>query len=196
MRTTRIAVLMLGLAALATPAAAQVPGINLHLGARVGAFTPTAALVEDAAGEVKLKPGLGVGASIELDIPLSLFNVRASVDAALNAKVEEAGEETGEEVDVVNIVGDIVFRPLPRLVVVQPYLMAGAGVKRYSGAGEDGDISDFTGHVGAGVDFKLGPLGILLEASDYISSFKDEETGDGKLQNDIFLMAGFRIGML
>ena len=198
----RRTVLALGLMMVAgVPAYAQVPGINLHLGARAGVFSPLSPLAETTLGELKLKNGLGIGASIELDIPLSPVNVRANVEAAMGAKLELDDEEVdGGEVDVISFTGDLVFRPLPRIVVVQPYLLAGAGIKKYS-FDEDGtefeeDHSDFTGHIGAGVDFKLGPIAVLAEVSDYISSFKFEGSENSKLQNDVFLMVGFRIGML
>jgi hypothetical protein len=192
----RFIVLMFMLLGVGAPAYGQIPGININLGARAGAFMPMSALVEDALGEVKLKNGLGIGASIELDLPLSPINVRANVEAAMNAKVEEDGVETGDEVDVIAFTGDLVFRPLPRIVVVQPYFLAGAGIKKYSfGTGFE-DENDFTGHLGAGVDFKLGPLAVLVEANDYISSFKIGDAGESKLQNDVFIAVGFRIGML
>jgi hypothetical protein len=177
---------------------AQIPGINLNLGARAGMFNPMSTLAETVLGDAKLKPGLGIGASLELDLPLSPINVRANLDAALGAKLELNDQETGDEVDVMAITGDIVFRPLPRIVVFQPYLLAGAGIKRYSSddAGAFDDQSNFTGHVGIGGDLKLGPLAVLAELSDYISSFKYEPTGESKLQNDVFVMVGFRIGML
>jgi hypothetical protein len=183
-----------------TAADAQIPGINLNLGARAGMFSPMSALAETGAGEWKLKSGLGIGASLELDLPLSPINVRANVEAALGAKLQLDDQENGGEVDVVAITGDLVFRPLPRIVVFQPYLLAGGGIKRYSFEdsplifGEGG--SDFTGHVGIGGDLKIGPLAVLAELSDYISSFKNEGVGDSKLQNDVFVMVGFRIGML
>jgi hypothetical protein len=72
--------------------------------------------------------------------------------------------------------------------------LAGAGVKRYSGAGDD--QSKFTGHLGAGVDLKVGPIALLAEINDYISSFQYETAGDSKLQNDVFISLGFRIGLL
>jgi hypothetical protein len=198
----RRSLLVLGMVlAAGAPAYAQVPGINVHLGARAGVFSPLSPLAETAQGDLKLKNGLGIGASIELDIPLSPVNVRANVDAAMGAKLElEDTELEGTEVDVIAFTGDLVFRPLPRIVVVQPYLLAGAGIKRYSfdadGTSLGEDRSHFTGHIGAGADFKLGPIAVLVELSDYISSFKNEGTDDSKLQNDVFLMAGFRIGML
>ena len=181
----------------AAPAQAQLPGINVHLGARAGVFTPMGALTESAGSEGKLKSGLGIGASLELDIPLSPINVRANLDAAMGAKLQVNGQDTGTEMDVVAITGDLVFRPIPR-VFVQPYLLAGAGIKRYSieGGSEAESESDFTGHLGAGADLRVGPLSVFGEVSDYISSFKSELTGDSKLQNDVFVMVGFRIGML
>jgi len=73
---------------------------------------------------------------------------------------------------------------------VRPYLLVGAGVKRYD---LDGSESDFTGHVGGGVDVKFGPIGVVAEISDFISQF--ESAGEKKLQNDIFARVGFRVGM-
>ena len=183
-------------------ASAQIPGINLNLGARAGMFSPRSTLAETTFGDLKLKSGLGVGASLELDLPLSPINVRANLDAALGAKVMLDDVEGDEDVDVIAITGDLVFRPLPRIVVFQPYLLAGAGIKKYSFESDpdfpddDLDESDFTGHIGLGGDLKLGPIAVLAELSDYISSFKNEGTGDSKLQNDLFIMIGFRIGML
>jgi hypothetical protein len=201
MMMRRLTVLFGLMLASSVPAYAQVPGINVHVSARIGAFAPMSALAETPQGDLKLQNGLGIGASVELDIPLSPINIRASVDAAMGAKMELNDQELVEgEVDVVSITGDIVFRPIPR-VIVQPYLLAGAGVKRYTFKEEGfggfvADRSNFTGHIGAGADMKLGPLSLLLEASDYISSFKNEGTDDSKLQNDVFVMVGFRIGML
>ena len=194
----RIAVMTMTLALLAGPAAAQLPGINVHVGARVGAFMPLGSVVESGLGESKWKSGLGVGASIELDIPFSPINVRANVDAALGTSLETDGQEAGAEGDIVALTGDLVFRPLPRIATLQPYLLLGGGVKQYKfdDSGTFSDVSDFTGHIGAGADLKVGPLAVLVEASDYISSFKNESNGEGKLQNDLFLMVGFRIGML
>jgi len=187
--------MLMALTLVAAPAAAQIPGVNVVVAPRIGVYSPLGNLIETSTSEFKIKSGLGLGLSIELDLPLSPINVRANFDAALGRDVEEDGVKVGD-VDIVNLTGDLVFRPLPR-VVAQPYLLAGAGIKRYSsgfGGGDDNSSSDFTGHVGAGIDAKLGPLGLMVEVSDYISSFKS--TGDSKLQNDVFVMAGLRIGLL
>jgi hypothetical protein len=194
----RVLGVVLVLLALGGPAFAQIPGINVHVGARVGVFTPMSALGEDASGrETKVSSGLGVGASIEFDIPLSPINVRANVDAALGRSIEVDGQEVaGTEVDVINLTGDLVFRPLPRIIVLQPYLLAGAGIKKYSTENGFEDRSDFTGHLGIGADLKAGPISVLAEVSDYISSFKATDGAESKLQNDVFVMVGFRIGLL
>ena len=190
--TLLLAVLLLA----PSSAAAQVPGIDLVLSPRAGLYTPLGDLQEGSGTTTKLKSGLALGASLELDLPI-LIGIRATLDAALDRDVETGGQ-SNLQADVVNIVGDIVLRPLPRLVVLQPYLLAGAGVKKYTFRDEfdnSTSTSDFTGHIGAGLDLKVGPLGIIGEVGDYISSY-EAGAGNSKLQHDVFLMAGFRIGML
>ena len=193
---------VLGLLVFASaPVYAQVPGINVHVAARVGLFSPLSELAETTGGDLQLGSGVGFGASIELDIPFSPVNIRANVDASMGNTLElEDDELEGAEIDVVNFTGDLVWRPMPRIVVVQPYLLLGAGVKKYSFNTEGGtfgsDRNDFTWHLGAGADMKVGPIALVAEISDYISSFKNEGTEESKLQNDVFLMVGFRIGML
>ncbi len=194
----RLPVVVFALLLCALPAHAQIPGINLNLGARVGYFKPLGSLA-DTPFEVEVSSGLGLGAHLELDLPLSPINVRANVAATLGRSLSTDGDEDeGSDLDIVVITGDLVFRPLPRVVVVQPYLLAGAGVKRYSFDfnGENESESKFTGHVGAGADLKVGPIALLAEVSDYISSFELAEGGGSKLQNDVFVSIGFRIGML
>lgn len=194
----RLTLVFIALLLCALPAGAQVPGINVNLGARVGYFTPLGTLAETPF-EVEVSSGLGLGAHLELDLPLSPINVRANLAATLGRSLSTDGDvDEGSDLDIVVITGDLVFRPLPRVVVLQPYLLAGAGVKRYSFDfnGEDENESKFTGHVGAGADLKFGPIALLAEVSDYISSFELSEEGGGKLQNDVFISIGFRIGML
>lgn len=200
MRTSlRIVLLLLGVhVAAGAPASAQLPGINVHIGARGGWFAPLGKIGEDASGrETKLSQGPAFGASIELDIPVSPIDVRANVDATMGRSIELQGTEVpGTEVDLLILTGDLVFRPIPRLVVAQPYLLVGAGIKKYSTEGSFEDDSQVTGHLGLGADLKLGGFSLMAEVSDYISSFKEFTSGDKHLQNDVFVMIGFRIGIL
>ena len=191
----RVATLLVVLLAAGRPAVAQIPGIDVHLGARAGLFSPLSAIGEDGSGrETKIASGLAFGASIEFDIPFSPINVRANVDAAMGRSLEVDGQEVpGSKVDVMAVTGDLVFRPLPR-VFFQPYLLAGAGIKRYSTDGAFESNSKVTGHLGVGGDLQAGPVSVFGEVSDYISNV-DVGT-DSKLQNDLFIMVGFRIGLL
>ncbi len=179
----------------ASQATAQIPGLNVHLGAKGGWFTPIGIIGEDVSGrESKLSQGVAVGASLELDIPLSPINVRANLAATFGRSIEVEGLEVpGTEIDLIVLTGDLVFRPVPRVVVAQPYLLVGAGIKKYSGEGTFDSVTDFTGHLGAGADMNLGALSLMVEISDFISSFDEIPSGDGRLQNDVFIMAGFRI---
>lgn len=201
----------LGLTAAAAPAAAQAPGLELV--PKFGAYLPINDLaevrpaVEDIHAD--MEASLGLGLALEVDLPGSPLDFRANMEYATGTEVSADGfsEDEAVESTVLTLVGDVVFRPLPT-PVIQPYLLAGAGFKRYDFEFEDADPSDlsnlfrdsendFTLHVGAGVDIGLGPLALLVEAGDYISWYAPEGSDqDSEMQNDIFLMAGFRVGLL
>ena len=178
-------------------AIAQIPGIDVHLGLRAGWFTPIGIVGEDASErESKVSQGFAFGGSIELDLPASPINIRANVDATLGRSIEVEGLEVpGTEIDIMAFTGDLVFRPLPRLAMTQPYLLLGAGIKRYSTDGTFEDENEFTGHLGAGADMRVGSLALIVEISDYISSFNEVPSGDSRLQNDLFIMAGIRFSL-
>jgi hypothetical protein len=198
MRKSLWVICAIGLGLFGERAYAQVPGIDLHIGARAGYFTPLGIVGEDASDrESKISQGLAFGASIELDLPASPINLRANVDATFGRSVEVEGLEVpGTEVDLIVLTADLVFRPVPRLVLAQPYLLLGAGIKKYSTDGAFEDDPDFTGHLGAGADLSLGVVSLMVEVSDYISSLQPVDGGDSRLQNDVFMMVGFRIGIL
>ncbi len=184
----------------ATNVGAQAPGIDLTFTPKIGFFTPLTNLSETAGVESKLASGLALGLAAELDFPLTPISIRANVDLAVNSKVETDGTASNTSVDQLNLVGDLVFRPLPRIMIVQPYLLAGAGIKRYSLADEQFEdlsetFTDFTGHAGGGVVLNFGPLQFSAEVSDYISSYESSPT-EKKLQHDIFAMLGLRISLL
>ena len=194
--TTRILSALTILVAAGSPALAQVPRFNVSLGARIGMFSPLGNLGTDVSGrETKISPGLAYGASIEVDIPASPINVRANVDAAMGRSIEVDGDEIpGTDVDLIVFTGDLVWRPVPRMGAVQPYLLAGAGIKLYEAEGTFDSDDEVTGHLGLGADFRAGPLSIFGEISDYISSV--DVATESELQNDLFVMVGIRIGLL
>lgn len=185
----------------AAPVYAQVPGIDLKLNPRVGLYMPLTDLGEVGAETYKLDNSLAVGLGVELVLPALPFGIRANLDYATSSSVnlENGSIEDGNEVTLLALAGDLVFRPLPRLVVLQPYLFAGGGIKQYDiqSVGDVGttDESDPTLHVGGGLDFGLGPLALNAEIGDYISWFEIEGAEDSEMQHDLFLMVGFSIGM-
>ena len=181
----------------AATAHAQLPGFDVHLGVRGGYFTPLGIVTEDAQNnETQLSTGLGIGATLELDIPLSPINVRGNFAATFGRSLEAEGQGAlGGEVDIMVLTGDLVFRPIPRLVLAQPYLLLGAGIKRYSTDGAVDEGTDFTGHIGAGADMNLAGISLMVEINDYISAFQASPGEESHLQNDIFIMAGIRIGL-
>lgn len=183
-----------------TPALAQeAPGPNVQLVPKIGVFT---AINELGAG-AELENGLALGLAVELYLPGSPVTLRANLEW-VDTRIAALG--TGNEVGdatITVVVADAVFRPLPPTALLQPYVMGGAGIKRYelgsdNGGGgtglTEGTSNRFTAHIGGGFDVRLGPLAVLLEVSDYVSSFRID--GDeAELQNDLFALIGFRIGM-
>jgi hypothetical protein len=130
--------------------------------------------------------------------------LRANLDYATSSSVDLEDGSIGDtnETTVLGLVGDLVFRPLPRVVVLQPYLFAGGGIKQYDFSWDDGGVgsleteSDATVHVGGGVDLGLGPMALNAELGDYISWFEPEGAPDSEMQHDLFITLGFTIGLL
>ena len=98
------------------------------------------------------------------------------------------------------------LRPLPSLLLIQPYLLLGGGVKRYDFTRDDllgeglrsvlSDQNQLTGHLGLGAEVNLGLLRLVGEITDLVSRFEvDEGLGDGEgLQHDVFFTVGLVIG--
>lgn len=200
------AFLATGVALIASPALAQVPGIDIRLNPRIGIYTPVTELTADDAEFPNLKAdnSLAVGLGIELDLPMLPVGVRANLDYATGSSVnfDEGELEESNEVTLLAVVGDLIFRPLPDVAIFSPYLFAGGGLKQYEfsfdqGAGVTGfeNESDGTIHVGGGLDFGLGPAALNVELGDYISWYAITDDSDSEMQHDIFITAGFSIGM-
>jgi hypothetical protein len=181
---------------------AQLPGVDLSLYPRVGSYRPAGALAEQSGSEARLQPGRAVGLSAELQLPLLPLHLRGNVDYVLNTNGEVNEQVYNSDNSILILSADLVYRLLPSIVPVQPYLLAGAGVKKYDFDNSFAtalfsfpDRNDFTVHLGAGLGFKLGPIGVLGEVGDYVSRFETQETGDRKLQNDLFAMVGVRVSL-
>ncbi|HSL70237.1 MAG TPA: outer membrane beta-barrel protein [Longimicrobiales bacterium] len=191
----------LALAVGASSSSAQVPAIDFTLFPRAGLYQSLGNLAEVNGDEIKLESGPAFGASAELALMFVPVSFRVGFDYVLpTGSTTNEVSSTDEDNTILMVTGDIVLRLAPGVSPIQAYLMAGGGTKRYEFKNMpnvfESSQSSFTGHLGAGLSLKLGPLGIGAEVSDYISSFKPEfSTGDSKLQNDVFLMAGLRIAI-
>ncbi len=203
----RVSKMVLALATLftlgVTGLAAQVPGISLDIVPKIGAEMPLADLPTTPSAEAikNMSGAFAWGVAAELGLPGLPFSLRANVDATTKKTVSPATGITTGTVDqtMMTIFGDLVFRPLPKLILIQPYVMAGLGVKRYNYSLSDpSDLfqrsftnrSDMAYHLGVGLD--IGPL--VVEANDYMNNYAFDG-GGSKFQHDVFIMAGLRLGL-
>ncbi len=208
MRTVTKAVL--AAVTLLVSGAAGASAQRIQVVPRAGVFVSGSSLGELREGteviKAELEGGLGVGLGIEFGMPLSPFGFRAGFDYATDSKISASGISDGNGeagAKLLAVAGDLVFRPLPRLLLIQPYLLAGAGVKRYDfevselGSGAENIFSesqtDFALHGGAGLDVWLGPIALRAEVSDYVSWFELGSDGEKQMQNDVFATLGLRI---
>jgi hypothetical protein len=198
-RTIVLASLLL---ANATGLAAQLPGVGLNVFPRVGTYRPANSLAESGGSEARLQNGRALGLSAELQLPLLPLHLRGNVDYVLATAGEVNDVEYDSDNTILILSADLVYRLLPSISPVQPYLLAGAGMKKYNFDNSFAtalfsfpDQDNFTVHLGGGLGVKLGPLSVIGEVSDFVSRFEAQETGDRKLQNDLFAMVGVRFGL-
>ncbi len=207
-----IAATLLGMAA---PAAAQAPGIDLRLNPRIGLYEPLSDL-GDAPGAAsaaadELAGSLALGLGLEIGVAALPVGLRLNLDYATGSRVEYGDDgfetESGYETTVLALAADLMFRPIPRLIIAQPYFFAGGGLKQYDFEPTGGDpirtfedTSDFTVHLGGGLDVGFGPLSVNAEVGDYISWWESQNPldidADAEIQHDLFLTVGFAIGLL
>ncbi len=193
----------------AAPVMAQAPGIDLRINPRIGLYQPLGNLGETQVAGVTIVEEMGgslaLGLGIELDVMMLPVGFRLNMDYATGSEISrsEDGVEMGEstETTLLAVVGDVMFRPLPKMVLVQPYLFVGGGLKQYDVTSETTaasfqDASDPTIHFGGGLDVGFGPLALNAEIGDYVSWFEPQESESSEIQHDLFLTIGFSIGIL
>lgn len=195
-----IRALILGtLIALAVPAGLQAQEVRLI--PWVGLYAPTSDLGEAAADAREFgekESTLAFGATVEFGRRDKMLGFRVGGAYASESDVPVTGIGCTDCVrnTLLAATADLVFRPLPRLLIVQPYALGGGGVKRYSFEFDQGvgtlmdDQSKFTGHLGVGAQLSLGIVNLNFEISDYVSGFELEEDQDGQTQHDLFFTAG------
>lgn len=173
-------------AAFAVPAHAQI-----SITPMIGGYVPASNMnqVSGSAQDIaKTRDGtLSLGANVELGI------LRGSLMYASGTTIKNANKEDIGKGSVLGAAADLVIRPLPR-VLVQPYLVAGAGQKFYrydanSSFTSGGNDADFALHGGIGADLMLGSIGVAAELTDFVSKGADKKWN----VHDAFLMVGLKL---
>ncbi len=130
--------------------------------------------------------------SLGLNVGLGMF--RGSLAYASGTTIKNASKQDIGKGNVFAAAADLVIRPLPR-ILVQPYILAGAGEKFYkydnatTSLASGGDDRDFAFHGGVGADLMLGQLGVVAELTDFLNKGADSKWN----VHDAFLMVGLRL---
>lgn len=177
---------------------------RLTLIPKAGAFLAGASSLEDVSGELGAVDGdqrsvFTWGASVAIDardgpVDLRLTGLRTTGSLVSTAEGAEPTSPPRRK-SILALTGDVVLRPLPRLLV-QPYLVTGAGGRRLTSSGGSGSSQDAdprwdaTVQVGGGVDLRLGGITVGLEAVDYVTGLMDQGNGT---QHDVFAL--FTLGV-
>jgi hypothetical protein len=130
---------------------------------------------------------LSLGANIDFGV------LRGTLAYASGTTIKSASSQELGKGSMLATTADLVLRPLPR-VLVQPYLIAGAGEKFYR---YDESASVFTGgntkafglHGGLGADVMMGSVGVAGELTDFVSKGADDKWN----VHDAFLMVGLKL---
>jgi hypothetical protein len=174
------------LASVASGASAQVTITPM-----VGGYIPASDIHQVSSGAqnvAKSRDGtLSLGANIGFGA------LRATLAYASGTTIKNASSQEIGKGSVGTAAADLVIRPLPR-VLVQPYLVAGAGEKfyRYDDAATlftGGNKQAFGWHGGLGADVMLGSIGVAAELTDFVSKGADDKWD----VHDAFLMVGLKL---
>ena len=187
------------LAALAVaPQTSHAQGISIT--PQIGVYVPANSLDSlRSAGQtvrVKREGDLALGFNVDLGF------LRGSLAYASNAKLNQQTSPASAEQQVgsgklLAVAADLVLRPIPRIIVVQPYLLVGGGLRRANYSYDTSGISDafpkdqseFAFHAGVGADLMLGPVGVSAEITDFIS----KDAADKYKQHDGFGFVGLKL---
>lgn len=156
---------------------------------------------------------LALGLGLELGSLDGTANLRAEIAYATSSDVPLDAVGCADcELRSTLLTGSVaaVIRPLPSLILLRPYLVAGVGLKRYDFERDDLNDEGFTNvfrnqtrpalQLGVGSDFRLGPISPRLELATYISrldALDDNGQGEGSddLQTDLFLMLSLPLSL-
>jgi len=162
--------------------------------AMIGGYVPRSSVSQVTSGAQSVAESrqgtLSLGANIDLGL------VRGTFAYASGTTIQNANRQDIGKGNLFGAAADLVIRPLPR-ILVQPYLLAGAGEKfiKYdqnaSLINGTNTTRQFALHGGLGADVNLGPIGVAAELTDFVS----KDAANKWNQHDAFLMVGLKLGM-
>ncbi len=196
MKAIRIAAVLAGAGlVLAAPDLSTAQGITVS--PMVGAYMPAGSFreLQAQAGELERGSTLGLGLNVGLGM------LRASVAYASGATISREGVQGEDKVGdgtVLTGTADLVLKPLPKLIFVQPYLVGGVGYKKENYSFTESGFEDVADgekgvvvHAGVGVDLSLGRLSLIGEISDFIG----RDNRDKWKVHDAFGMIGLKFNL-
>ncbi len=184
----------------------------------VGLYAPLADLgeVRDSGGQVIVDAGrqnasLAFGLAVERGDPQGFASIRVGLGYGTSAEVpvDAVGCQDCElRATLLTATAAAVLRPIPRLGPVQPFLVAGAGIKRYGFDRDDlqtdGFLEGFRDQsrpalqLGTGVQFTLGGFRPIVELSAQLSRYEVEpsgaRSGTDDVQTDLFFTVALPFG--
>jgi hypothetical protein len=186
---------------------------QIRLIPQVGLYNQFSHLPQFRAGyqDFKKQSTLAYGGSLELGRPDKVsFRLNGLFATDSKSPVGSLGCQSSDDCARSTVAvgtATLAFRPIPQIILVTPYILAGGGVKRYdytlSNLKDEGLKAFFktqnqlTGHLGAGAEVNLGLLRLTAEVSDLISKYDDGQTtstSSQTLQHDVFATVGLVIG--
>jgi hypothetical protein len=194
--------LMLAIALVAVAAVPRASHAQIGVTPQIGVYIPGNDFHSIRAGADSIRAKSEGALALGLNVDFGML--RGSVAYASAAKLVRSCPSCAPGVEgevgegkLLAAAVDVVLRPIPRLLVLQPYLLIGGGLRRadydfdtdaLSNAFPEND-SDFAVHAGVGADVMLGGLGISAEITDFIS----KNTQDEWKRHDAFGFVGLKL---
>ncbi|MEX2532259.1 MAG: hypothetical protein WD960_15945 [Gemmatimonadota bacterium] len=181
-----------------------LPSIGVHMppsDAR-DAGSPSALIASSRAGGA-LAWGLGV----EIGPPRSGTSLRGHVGHGTTSRMPLPGFECADcssRSSVRTISAAAVFRPIPRVVLVQPHFVTGLGVSNFEHQLEGSDVGDrdggaegawrLSGQLGVGLEVSLLGLRTQWEVNAFVSPRRPGPPGEEGLATDLYVTLAIPIG--
>ncbi len=198
-----------GAAALLALSSGAVRAQGITISPTIGVYTQANSLDQLRAQadtlSIKRQSALALGANVELGfLRLGLNYVSGATikcEQASNCGSIQNGGSLGKGKILMGS-ADAVLRPIPRIVIFQPYAIAGIGFKNFdydtntnfsTAFGNVKSNSTAAFHAGLGADLMFGGVGVMAEVTDYISQGQAGISGNKQLQHDAYGVVGLRL---